>query len=121
MSQHAELIERLREWAAEKVAIGAVPPTIDNHARKLKIGEGLYRMLPALAALVEERDRLREALKPFCGIGDTSAFIRDIDHGKIADTVSLDGFYSPRNVLPFPTLGDLRRARAALAQEPSND
>jgi len=70
---------------------------------------------PAALSALPSHELLREALEaltPFCGFGDDSAFIRGIDEGPPPDHVSLDGFFSPRNVLPFPTFGDLRRARA---------
>jgi hypothetical protein len=112
VTEQHDLVARLYAWAAEKSAIGAVPPTINNHARKLKIGEGLYRALPELVTRIEaleSRQRvLREALEPFATWAD---HYRASTHDHYVPECEIDG---PGHSLTI-TLGDFRRARAALA------
>jgi hypothetical protein len=103
MTDNAELIERLRD--AVIVA--------DTWKRSYE------QTATALSALVAERDALREALKPFA----KQAGIFDPYEVEPMKFVYTDDF-EPFDMTGFGTriagltVGDLRRARAALAQGP---
>ena len=91
MTDHAELIERLRaEVMYDAFGDLIVPSLLDQAAT-------------ALDALVAERDALREALKPF-------AALADVHMGESNDA----------RRWPAVKVGWLRAARAALAQDSSS-
>lgn len=68
---------------------------------------------PAVNAM-PERELLREALnalEPFVRFENKG--LRIIDDEMMRDELTIDGFFNSWNFEPFPTYGDLRRARAA--------
>ena len=104
MTDHAELIERLRALVDKRVPWTHVSAV-----------SAMSEAATALAAVVAERDAAREALKPFGKLADWWT-------ERLPDDVN---FHSAPMSKPEPgdmifehafTLGDLRRARAALAQ-----
>lgn len=103
MTDHAELIERLRDVGEIKDddAYEGVDPRVVRAMRA--VSETMKQAATALAALVAERDRYREALEPFARAA------RSIDIDPPSD-------YEPSHGRGSVTAGDLRRARAALAQ-----
>ena len=104
MTDHAELIERLLgvhhatlDWAEDFRRVGS----LDGEASEKARAELLKSAATAIAALMAENARLREALKPFAEAADDYRYGDPGHHGVVF-------------------ISDLRRARAALAQEPRN-
>ena len=106
MSDLADLIAHLR-----KDADYVDRDTYDGcwEIKETDRGKRLRAASTALAALVAERDRYREALKPFAEWAD---HYRATTHDHYVPECEIDG---PGHSLTI-TLGEFRRARAALAQ-----
>lgn len=75
--------------------------------------------LPALSALLDERDRMREALEPFARIAPSSFYDED---GSEAERYTVRLYDNTRHEPPHDFTGaDLARARAALGNTPAQE
>lgn len=110
LDEHSAWIARPNEAVAKSIALAAGVAWMAAE----KVDPNLVEMDRALAAARAEKDRLREALRPFGDLGDylaaeTSGFLDE-------DDIRLCFGDSDHEFGPRLTHGDLRRARAALEQ-----
>ena len=86
--------------------IAATPSLYGSGPKKWQARYGEWVRYSDVAALEEENKRLREALKPFANYAET------LDANKHSDDLHIGYYYRTS-----PTVGDCRKARAALSEK----